>query len=92
MLADAYARPEWFPYCKSELSPHAVHGLRFGVVCSSVYLDWEYRKHNLIAEIVAQDADIICLQEVDRFAALCFSHGSSLPAGGADMEISSYLS
>lgn len=31
----------------------------------SAALSWDYRKENILAEIIAQDADIVCLQEVD---------------------------
>jgi len=49
VLADAYARAAWLPYCKRSS------------------LNWEYRKHNLLGEILGYNADLICLQEVDHF-------------------------
>lgn len=49
ILADAYARAAWLPYCKP------------------ASLNWEYRKHNLLGEILGYNADLICLQEVDHF-------------------------
>eukprot|EP00656_Telonema_subtile_P058335 TRINITY_DN9854_c0_g1_i4.p1 TRINITY_DN9854_c0_g1~~TRINITY_DN9854_c0_g1_i4.p1 ORF type:complete len:380 (+),score=103.24 TRINITY_DN9854_c0_g1_i4:147-1286(+) len=49
VLADVYAKPDWFPYC------------------NPAYLGWDYRKANLMMELIAMDADILCLQEVDRY-------------------------
>lgn len=34
--------------------------------CPGEILDWNYRKHNLLRELVESDAEVICLQEVEE--------------------------
>ena len=33
--------------------------------CPSWALDWNYRKHGILKELLTYDCDVICLQEVE---------------------------
>ncbi|CAN6679083.1 unnamed protein product [Malus baccata var. baccata] len=61
--------------CNADLKEHASNDVTFKVLSYNILADylatnwalsWEYRQQNLLYEIIEYDADILCLQEVQK--------------------------
>ena len=37
------------------------------IKCPEEYLEWDYRREKLVAEVLKSKADIICIEEVDHY-------------------------
>lgn len=48
------------------LSPRLCHALRLHHRCDQAHLDWKTRKGAVLNQILFMDADIICLQEIEK--------------------------
>lgn len=70
--------PESLTLCSTSLNGIAFNILSYNILsdmytnnkyhyCPPWALVWEYRRHNLLREIIGYNADIICLQEVNTF-------------------------